>query len=144
MRNRMGKFGVNVRDLAYIFGPTGYHQAVSLAEVTSVEKFGSNATILTGTLAAFRGIPVVVSDFVREDLASTGVYDGVTTDKTVCHLVNLKRFWVGMRRSIQTRVMQDLPYQDRWLLASYQRLDFKGHAQSATEVSTVVGRNIQT
>lgn len=144
MRTQSGKFGVNVRDLAYIFGPTGYNQAVSLPEVTSVEKFGNNATILTGTLAAFRGIPVMVSDFIREDLAATGVHDGVTTDKTVCHLVNLKRYWVGMRRPIRSRVMMDLPDQDRWLLASYSRIDFKGHAQGANETSTVVGRNIQT
>jgi HK97 family phage major capsid protein len=144
MRSNMAKFGVNVRDLVYIFGPTGYHQAVSLPEVTSVEKFGNNATILTGTLAAFRGIPVVVSDYVREDLQAGGYYDGVTTDKAVAYLVNLKRFWIGRRRPIQTRVMMDLADHDRWLLASYQRMDFKGHAQSATETSIVVGRNIQT
>ena len=144
MRTQMAKFGVAVRDLAYIFGPTGYNQAVQIDEVTTQEKFGNNATILTGTLAAFRGIPVMVSDFIREDLAATGVHDGVTTDKTVCHIVNMKRFWVGMRRPIRSRVMMDLPDQDRWLLASYSRIDFKGHAQSASETSTVVGRNIQT
>lgn len=142
MRTNMGKFGVNVRDLVLAFGPTGYNQALSLAEVSSVEKFGAAATILTGALAAFRGIPVVVSDFVRENLNASGVHDGVTTDRTVCYLVHKKRFWFGIRRPIKSKVMMDLAQQDRWLLASYSRIDFKGHTQSASEVSVVVGRNI--
>jgi hypothetical protein len=46
MRKVMGKFGIQPRDLMYAFSPAGYHQAVSLDEVTSVEKFGPSATIL--------------------------------------------------------------------------------------------------
>jgi len=143
MRNQGGKFMTGVTDLAYIFGPTGYNQAVALTEVSSVDQIGNNATLITGALANFRGIPVMISDFIREDLNASGVQDGITTDRTVCHLVNLRRYWVGVRRPIRSRVMMDLPDQDRWLLASYSRIDFKGHAQGATETSTVVGRNIQ-
>jgi len=39
-------------------------------------------------------------------------------------------------------VQQDLPAYDRWLMASYQRKDFVGHAQSAAEVSAVYGYNV--
>jgi HK97 family phage major capsid protein len=144
MRTAMGKFGIGVRNMAYVFSPTTYNQAVSLDEVTSVEKFGGQATIVTGALAAFRGIPVVISEFVREDVDLNGVHTAVPAadSKGLVHLVNLQRFWYGIRRPIQVRVQMDLPNQDRFLLASYSRLDFQGHAQSDKEVSSVLGVNV--
>jgi len=138
----MGRFGVNPRDVYFAFGSSGYNQSVTLPEVTSVDKFGPAATILTGVLAAFRGKPILVSDFIREDLNATGVEDGITTNRTVVHAINRRRFFLGIRRPIRTRIMQDLPDQDRWLMASYQRMDFQGLPQSATEVSVVTGVNI--
>ena len=142
MRVNMSKFGINVRDMIYVFSPSTYNQAVQLAEVSTVEKFGQQATILSGALAAFRGIPVIISEYQREDTNATGVYDGVTTDRGMVTLFNKKRFWVGQRRNVRIRVMQDLSDQDRWLLSSYQRMDFQGHVQSATEVSVVQGYNV--
>ena len=143
MRTASGRLGIAVRDLAYLFSPTGYHQAVSLDEVSSVEKFGPQATILNGALAAFRGIPISISEFIREDVSASGVnVNGGPNDKGLVHLVNMKRFWVGMRRAIVVRVMQDLADFDRWLLSSYSRIDFKGRTQDADEVSTVVGIDV--
>jgi HK97 family phage major capsid protein len=144
MRTAMGKFGIGVRNMAYVFSPTTYNQAVSLDEVTSVEKFGGQATIITGALAAFRGIPVIISEFIREDVDANGVHTAVPAADTkgLVHLVNLQRFWYGIRRPIQVRVQLDLPNQDRFLLASYSRIDFKGHEQSADEVSSVLGVNV--
>jgi hypothetical protein len=143
MRTNMGKFGINVRDLVYILGSSTYHQAVNLEEVSTVEKFGPQATILNGALAAFRGIPIAISEYVREDVSATGVNTvGGPNTKGVIHLAHIGRFWVGMRRPIRVRVMPDAADQDRWLLASYSRIDFKSHAQSANEVSVVTGINI--
>lgn len=142
MRIAMGKFGVNVKELMYVFGPTGYGQALSLAEVSSVDQISNAATLLTGTLAAYRGIPVIVSEFIREDLSATGVYDGVTTDNTVCHIINGTRFWLGIRRPIMTKIAVSDPEEDTMKLASYSRWDFKGHTQTATEVSTVLGIDV--
>lgn len=143
MRKVMGKFGIQPRDLMYAFSPAGYHQAVSLEEVTSVEKFGPAATILSGALAAFRGIEVGISEFLRDDLAATGVNtSGGPNNTTTILLFNKRRFYWGRRRPIRVRVQMDLPDQDRWLLASYQRIDFQGHPQSSSEVSVVVGIDV--
>jgi hypothetical protein len=38
--------------------------------------------------------------------------------------------------------MDPTPPGDRWLLASWWRGDFKGHTQSASETSVVLGRNV--
>ena len=139
MRNAMGKFSNNPRDMAYFFGPTGYNQAVTIDEVTTVEKYGPSATIHTGALAQYRGVPIITSEAVREDVAATGVNTLAGPNTTgVAYLTNVKRFYAGIRRPIQTRIAMSEPDDDLWKLASYQRWDFQGHVQSATEVSTVL------
>lgn len=141
-RQRMGKFGVNPKELLWIIDPVVLQQMLRLPSVVTMEKYGSLATVITGELARYQGIPIIVSEYMRSDLNATGVYDGVTVNRTALLLVNMRRWWVGMRRPIRLKVMEDLPNQDRWLMASYQRKDFKGFAQSATEVSVSYGYNV--
>jgi hypothetical protein len=43
---------------------------------------------------------VIVSDYVREDLNASGVYDGATTNRTLALTVNRRAFVVGQRRGI--------------------------------------------
>jgi len=152
MRKAMGKYGTNPKELAWVVGPSGYAQMLNVDEVATVEKFGPQATILTGALAVFRGIPILVSEFVREDLNASGVYDGATTNKTVIHLANIRRFYLGLRRPIRVKVQQDARAEyDRWQLVSYQRLDFQGHKQAgqvyaggatSEERSSILGINV--
>jgi HK97 family phage major capsid protein len=143
MRAQMKKFGVNPADLVWIVGPAVYAQLMGLPEILTVDKAGPMAAqILKGSLASILGIPVVVSQHMREDLNASGVYDGTTTTKGGIVLVNAARYYVGMRRAPQLRIIQDLPNYDRYLMAAYQRLDFQGHAQSASEASVCYGYNI--
>ena len=142
LRSRMGKFGSIPGDLLILAGPAVYMQLVGLDEVSTVEKFGPMATILKGALAAWQGIPIVNAEQFREDLNATGVYDGVTATRAGILMVNAKRWYMGQRRPIKVKVMPSLPAQDQWLMASYRRVDFQGHAQSATEKSVVYGYNI--
>lgn len=142
MRQNMGKFGVSESNLAWFVNSRGYHQMRGLEEVTTVEKFGPMATILRGALAGVDGVPIFISEFIRDDLDANGVHTATPLDDThtVVHLVNRSRFMWGVRRPIRVRAVTDpTPPGDRWLVASWWRGDFKGHAQSATEVSSVLG-----
>lgn len=142
MRAQMKKFGVNPMELAWVVGPAVYSQLLALDEVNTVDKYGPQATVLRGALAAYMGIPIIISEYMREDLNATGVFDNTTTNRGGILLVNESRWYVGQRRPIRVMAMQDLPYQDRFLIASYQRKDFQGHVQDATETSVVYGYNI--
>lgn len=142
LRQRMKKAGVNPRQLVFFVDPVALQQLVGLPNVSTREVYGDLATVVTGELARYQGIPIVTSEYMRSDLNATGVYDGVTTNRTGILLVNYTRWWVGMRRPIRVKIQEDLPNHDRWLLASYQRLDFKGFAQSANEVSVAYGYNV--
>jgi hypothetical protein len=142
LRARMGKFGVNPLDLILLAGPSAAAQLQSLDQVATVDKFGPMATILKGVLSAYQGIPILTSQYMREDLNATGVYDGVTFNRAGLILLNKNRWYVGTRRPIKVKIQPDMVDQDRMLMASYQRKDFKGHTQSATEVSVSYGYNI--
>jgi hypothetical protein len=142
LRSRLGKFGSNPDELLIVGGPVVYNQLVNLDKVSTVEKFGPMATVLKGALAAYQGIPIVNSEHFREDLNASGVYDGMTTTRAGILMVNTKRFYVGQRRPIRVKLMPDLPGSDRWLLASYRRVTFEGHAQGAVEKSVAYGYNI--
>jgi len=143
MRALAGKFGVRQNELMYVCSPKVYLQMTALAEVASVDAFGPQATVLRGALDALDGIPIVISEYPRDDTNALGVYDGITTDRSVVHLVNRTRFMLGVRRPIRIRAVFDpVPPNDRWLCAAWYRGDFKGHLQSASEASSVLGINI--
>jgi len=143
MRQAMGKFGVNARELCWLVSTKGYNQMLALDEVTTVEKFGPMATILQGALAALDGIPIVISEYMRDDLDATGVNILPGDALSSAMLVNHRRAFFGVRRPIRVKaVMNPTPPNDEWLVAAWWRGDFQAHAQSASEVSIVLGHNI--
>ena len=91
----MGKYGLNAQELAIISGPTGINKYRSLTEVTTVDKYGPNAFILTGELGKLDGIPLIPSEYIRQNLNATYVYDGVTTTYTQALYVNKRGFMLG-------------------------------------------------
>jgi len=142
MRQAMAKFGVSESNLSFLVNSRGYHQLRSVPEVTTVEKFGPMATILRGALAGIDGVPIFISEWIRDDLDENGVNSATPANNThtVIHLINRSRFMWGVRRPIRVRAVTDMtPPGDRWLVASWWRGDFKGHVQNATEVSSVLG-----
>lgn len=144
MRAAMGKYGVNPRELAWIVSPKVYTQMMKVDQVTTVDKFGSMATVLQGALSALDGIPILISEYGRDDVDATGVNSGAgpNTFSTIL-LVNHRRLYLGVRRPIKVRAVADpTPPNDRWLIASWWRGDYKGHTQSASEVSVALGYNV--
>lgn len=142
LRARLGKFGSNPAELAWVVGNAVYTQFLSLPSMVTVDKLGPQATVLTGEAGKYQGIRIINAEYMREDLNASGVYDGVTTDRAAALLVNTTRWYLGQRRPIRVKLMEDLPKDDRWLLASYQRKDFKGHTQGAVEKGVVYAYNL--
>jgi HK97 family phage major capsid protein len=121
MKKGMRKYGVKLRDLVWITGSGGISDMQGITNVTTVEKYGPRATILTGELASFLGIPIITSEHVREDLNSNGVYDGITTTKGSILLVNLAGFLPGRRREFTVEVDRDIKTQTKFVVASFRR-----------------------
>lgn len=124
MRAKMGKYGTDPKNLVWITSIAGYHQMLGISEVLKLNEYGPQATILSGELGKFDGIPIIVSEFVANNLNAAGVYDGVTTGKTIIALVHTPSWVFGDRRAITVKT-KDNPEYDNHLLVCHQRLDFQ-------------------
>jgi len=63
LRKLMGIYAIDQNELAWVVGFAVYSQMLALPDVITVDKYGPNATVLTGELAKFDGIPVIVSEY---------------------------------------------------------------------------------
>jgi len=125
IRQGMGKFGTNPADLAWVVGLSGYIQLLGLSEVVTVDKFGPAATVTNGTLGFLDGIPIVVSEHVKQNLNATGVYDGTTTTKTVMLLAHQPSFYKAEKPGgLKVESDRDINIGQNIMVAS-RRYDFK-------------------
>lgn len=127
-RKAMGKFGVDPKQLAMISGVKVYNDLQQLDDVRTIEQYGAQATILTGELAKYEAIPVIVSEYLREDTNASAVNGAVGAEniKSTIILVNRKRFFNGLRRPIQVRVENNKTEFDVLDMVSFSRKAFQG------------------
>ena len=128
LRQKLGKFGINSADLALIAGVRGHNQLMQLDDVRTLEQYGPQAPVLSGEIAKYEGIPVIVSEYLREDTDATGVNGATVLNNTKASmiLVNRKRFYVGMRRAVEIRVEKNRTAFDAWDMVSFRRSAFEG------------------
>jgi len=124
VRGYLGKYGADPMNLVYITSPTGALQFMTLDEVRTVDKYGPNATILTGEIGKVDNIPVLLSEKIREDLNGSGFYDSTATDKTMFLCLLRTAFAVGTRRRMTLKTFTDIQT-DQQILVGLTRKDFK-------------------
>lgn len=143
IRKSMGKWGVNPADLAFITGVSGYHALLTDSNVLTVDKMGPNATILNGQLASVYGVPIIVSEHVREDLNASGVHDGITATKTYNLCVNRGEWAMGQRMALDVEI-DDSIYRETYqrVMVGFMREDFQSLADAAANDDTSIGYNV--
>ena len=109
-RKNMGKYGVNPSQLAHLISINSYIDLIADSNVLTVDKYGPNATILSGELGRADGAPLIVSEYVRTDLNATGVNDATAANntKTVAITVSRRSYVVGERRGTEVEVLREL------------------------------------
>jgi len=140
LRAKMGKYGVNPDQLAIVCSPSVYLKSfLQLADVTTVDRFGNDAVVKTGQLGMFDGIPVIVSEFVRNDVSATGfnTVGGPNTTSTV-NIINHSAMVYGTVRSVQVIEMA-LPLTDQVALIAKSRLDFNSLHDVTTQPVSALG-----
>ena len=105
----MGKLGVNPNEVVVVVNPAKFAEMVGWAEVSTVDKYGSQATILTGELAKVYGKPVVVSAFVPASVHAL--------------VFNRRAFLLGVRRGLRVETQRDIVKQTD-ILVTTMRADF--------------------
>ena len=143
VRKAMGKWGVNPADLAFIIGVTNMHTLLADTNLLTVDKMGPNATILNGQIGAVFGVPVIVSEHVREVLNASGVEDGITQTKTYMLCVNRNQWAIGQRMALDIEV-DDSIYRETFqrVGVAFQREDFQHIGSAATDEDTAIAYNV--
>ena len=115
-RTKLGKYGLQLgNDLVYITSIEGYNNLVTTSDFQTVDKFGPNATYLTGSVGAVYGIPIAISEFM----------DNVGTENNdIGALVYKPGFMIAERRSIEIESEYE-PRQQVTAMYMSTRIDFK-------------------
>lgn len=106
---QMGKFGagrLGTGDIVTLTNTQGWLQLLSEAgsPVVTVDKYGSQATILSGELGRIFGVPVMTSFGVeqrKDSVASTGMNDPTGNTFSTALIFNRMNFKVGDRRNFR-------------------------------------------
>lgn len=140
MRSKMGVYGRDVEKLVFIASLKGYMKLLSVAEFLTVDKYGPNATVLSGELGKIDGIRVIVSGKMRDDLNASGVNDSTTNTKGLLLLVYVPAFIRGIRRRMTSWSDYEGKF-DQTVLVSFMRADFQPVYVTTTENVVVKGVN---
>ena len=116
---------MNANDAVYILGVAGYLSFLkNIADIQTVDKYGPQASIITGEVAKFDGIPIVISGFIREALSATGFNTSSGPNTFTCmHCIAPRGFVRGNRRSLSFETDRDIR-KDMTTLVASQRGDF--------------------
>lgn len=115
-------YSARLSDLVYITNPEGHDRLLALPELLTIDKYGQNATILTGEVGRINGIPVLVSGELG--LSNTaGMVSGTGGNNTrTSFLLVYKPYWkVGFRRRMSMS-LDFVPYYDTYVLTATARL----------------------
>lgn len=94
-RSTMGKYGLALgENLVLLTSVEGYNAFVTESDFQTVDKFGSQATYLTGSLGAIYGIPLYISEFMDS-------VSGTANNRVLATLVYKPGFLIGERRAME-------------------------------------------
>ncbi len=87
----------NMNSFAWLGPMVAFMSILSDPNVQTIDKFGANATVITGQLGRLDGIPLVELSAYPTNLNASGVFDNVTANRTSMLLVNREAFASGYR-----------------------------------------------
>ena len=115
-RTKLGKYGLQLgNDLVFVTSIEGYNNLVTTSDFQTVDKFGPNATYLTGSVGAVYGIPIAISEFM-DNVGSSNNDLGV--------LLYKPGFMIAERRGIEIESEYE-PRQQVTAMYMSTRFDFK-------------------
>ncbi|HIN23322.1 MAG TPA: phage major capsid protein, partial [Dehalococcoidia bacterium] len=108
VRSKLGKCGVRPSETVYVTDVNTFIRALSVSNFRTLDKFGPQATLLTGQLGAVEGIPVIVSEqmaLADTDGKVTDAGNGTNTGRLL--IVNRSQWRVGFKRELTIETVRD-------------------------------------
>jgi HK97 family phage major capsid protein len=141
-RKSMGKYGTMATDLAIVVSTSVSYQFLNntnFPDVQTLEKYGPNAVILVGELGKIYGVPIIVSEFQRDNVAAAGFNTvGGPNTKSTMAMVNRNAMLYGDRRQVTSDSQKNIET-DKVVVVSKTRMDYQ--RKFATTEKAIAGLN---
>ncbi len=119
---RLGKYSVDTGGLVMFVDPETYvNGMLALTNVVTVDKFGSQATVLTGQLANYSGIAVIPTSSIAEaeDDGKLSTTPANNNEGQIC-IVHKDMWRIGFRRQLLFEMWRDIKKRQLVLVASFR------------------------
>lgn len=137
--NDLGKYGLDVQNVRIVPGIQAYFAMLGLTNVATVDKYGPAATIVTGELMRYRGVPVIPS--ASQPLAEADGKLSTTSASNTLGTISLynRNMWaVGFRRGLTIEVDRDIKTRQLIMVVSFRiAVGAQGTRSTATHTSGV-------
>lgn len=139
----MGKYAANPDQVMMICDVATYLNGfLALTNTVTVDKFGPAAVVLTGQLAAYRGIPIIISASQSKTEADGKVSTtGGNNTLGQISVVNRNMWYAGFRRDMLVEVDRDIQKR-QWIMVNSIRPAVATHGTRSTNTHTAGVRNI--
>ena len=121
VRKLLGRYGARPSDLILITGPATYYALQVIAEIITLEKYGPQATVITGELARWFNVPILLNETTDKAL-SDGRVSTTGSSNTLgwLSMVNTTMWKTGFRRDLQIESFRDIQKDQNILVASFR------------------------
>ena len=139
---RLGKYGADVSRLAMVTDAKTYvNNMLGLTNVATLDKYGPQATVLTGELSKYAGIPIVVSSQIAE-AEDDGKVSATAGNKDEGQIAIFHRdMWrVGFRRQLLIEMEKSIHKRQFIMVVSFRiAVAARGTRASAVHTSGIHG-----
>jgi len=140
--NKLDKYGLSLNECRIVPGIGAYFAMVGLTNVNTVDKYGQAATIVTGELARYRGVPIIPSAS-QPKAEADGKLSNTSASNTLgtISLYNRSQWRAGFRRGLLIEVDRNIQTRQLLMVVSFRiAIAANGTRSAATHTSGI--RNI--
>ena len=148
VRKLLGKAGMKPAECAWLPGISEWYNLLTIkdsagAQVVMTQERYPQATLVTGQLGTLYGIPIVPTEFIREDLNASGIYDGVTETKTVLPIIHKKSWKFGSFGPFTVRSSDEIHMESfTTVIVTHEACDFQSMFDASVQVGAATGYNV--
>jgi hypothetical protein len=138
----MGKYATQPNELRFFCDPKTYVSMLGMTNVVTVDKFGPNATVVTGALANYAGIPVIPTSAIGLTEADGKLSTTAASNTKGQFVIAHRAMWkVPFKRQLTIEIDRDIQKRQQILVASF-RIAVGCRGTRSAQTHTVVGYNI--
>jgi hypothetical protein len=142
LRLKLAKYAVRPQDCAFVTDINTFIRSMSVANLRTLDKYGPQATILTGELAKVEGVPLIVSEQMLLAAADGKVTDGVAGTVGRLLLVNRSQWRTAFRRDMTIETERDIQKRQNLMVVSFRMAFAERTGTRSSATHTAIRYNI--